>query len=170
MRDTLHSDRALLPITDSRQRKSVNALTKASLEALADTIFNTGGLAIKTAGSPLAKTANTVYGQVGSKLFSLAAGDMAALSGTVTNAAFNVFMFSYDGTTAYTEMGVEGATLAAVEFPPIQKGRAVLGFVIINPTGTGNFVGGTTDLDDATVVPGAIYVNTPFPFNPHIKG
>ena len=28
-----------------------------------------------------------------------------------------------------------------------------IGFVIINPTGSGSFVGGTTALDDATVVP-----------------
>ena len=31
--------------------------------------------------------------------------------------------------------------------------------MVISPTGTGNFVGGTTPLDDATVVPNAAYVN-----------
>ena len=56
-------------------------------------------------------------------------------------------------------MGVEGATRAAVVFPTVPTNEAVAGFVEINPTGTGNFVGGTTVLDDATVVPNASYVN-----------
>lgn len=126
-----------------------------------------GGLAIKAGGSVLAKTVNTVYGFVAGVLFTKAAADCAALVGTVSNAAFNVFVFScqVDGTMV-TTMGTEGASLAAVAFPAIPTDAAVLGFVVINPTGTGDFVGGTTDLDDATVVPTAAYVDTPFPFNP----
>jgi len=42
----------------------------------------------------------------------------------------------------------------------------MIGFAIINPTGTGNFVGGTTPLDDATVVPNAVYIDTPYPLDP----
>ena len=38
-------------------------------------------------------------------------------------------------------------------------GSALIGYAIINPTGTGNFVGGTTPIDDATVVPGVLYIN-----------
>ncbi len=45
-------------------------------------------------------------------------------------------------------------------FPTVPTNEAVLGFVEINPTGSGNFVGGTTALDDGTVVPNAVYVNT----------
>jgi hypothetical protein len=56
--------------------------------------------------------------------------------------------------------------LAAVKFPAIQVNKALIGFVIINPTGTGNFVGGTTALDDGTVIPGALYVNTVGAFDP----
>jgi hypothetical protein len=37
--------------------------------------------------------------------------------------------------------------------------EAVFGILIVNPTGTGNFVGGTTDLDDGTVAPNAVYLN-----------
>ena len=47
-------------------------------------------------------------------------------------------------------------------------GKALIGFVVINPTGTGNFVGGTTPLDDATVVPNAAYVNTTEGFDPTV--
>jgi len=153
------------------------ALRRIMLSVLADlTVFTatgnttnlvTGGLAIKAGGSVLAKTVNTVYGFVDGVLFTKAAADSAALAGTVSNAAFNVFVFSceVDGTMV-TTMGTEGATLAAVVFPAVPTDAAVLGFVVINPTGTGDFVGGTTDLDDATVVPTAAYVNTPFPYNP----
>ena len=70
--------------------------------------------------------------------------------------------------TLTSAMGTEGATLAAVVMPPLPEKKACIGFVIINPTGTGNFVGGTTPLDDATVAPGALYVNTIGPFDPTV--
>ncbi len=61
---------------------------------------------------------------------------------------------------------VTRATLGGVVFPTLAEGVVAIGFAIINPTGTGNFVGGTTALDDATVVPNAVYVNTVAPFFP----
>lgn len=140
-------DKILTPIGD---RLSTQSLTSA-------------GLVIKVGGSALVKTgASAFYALVKGKLVTKAAAtDMAALAGTVTNAAFNVFCFFIDSAGNLTSaMGVEGATLAAVQFPPIPEGKAMIGLVIINPTGTGNFVGGTTPLDDATVVPNAAYVNT----------
>jgi hypothetical protein len=135
-----------------------------------DMLLSTGGLAIKAGGSALVKAATLCKALVDGVLVSIAANtDMAALSGTVTNAKFNVFVFTVDSEgNVYTQMGTEGAALADVIFPEIAADRAVIGFVIINPTGTGNFVGGTTALDDATVVPNAVYVNTPFPFNPNV--
>jgi hypothetical protein len=65
-------------------------------------------------------------------------------------------------------MGTEGATLAAVKFPQFPNDKALIGFVIIHPTGTGNFVGGTTALDDATVVPNAVYQNSTAGFDPYV--
>jgi len=73
------------------------------------------------------------------------------------------------GGTVTATMGTEASTLAGVIMPALPNGDAMVGFVIVNPTGTGNFVGGTTDLDDATVVPNAVYVNTPFPFLPALE-
>lgn len=129
-----------------------------------------GGLAIKTGGSALAKTAATAYFMIDGKVASKAAADMAALAGTVTNAKFNVFVFTVNAAgTLKTTMGTEAATLAAVTFPAITDGEVALGFVIINPTGTGNFVGGTTALDDATVAPNAVYVNTLGGFLPELS-
>lgn len=135
--------------------------------ALTNFVCNSGGLAIKGAGSALAKTANAIYFMIDGKCFTKVAADMAALSGTVTNAKFNVFVFTVTSAgTLATRMGVEAATLGGVAFPTIPDGEVMIGFVIINPTGTGDFVGGTTVLDDVTVVPNAVYVNTPFPFSP----
>lgn len=120
-------------------------------------------LAIKAGGSALAKSSNAFNATFDGVLVTKAAGDMAALSGTVTNAKFNVFAFCMiaDGTVS-TVMGTEGDTLAEVVFPATPAGAVQIGYVIINPTGTGDFVGGTTALDDGTVVPNAVYVNTPY--------
>lgn len=144
---------------------------KAMLESLklaSGVVFSTAGLAIKAGGSAIVKAGTAFRWKVENKYGLVAANtDLAALAGTVTNAKFNVFCFfiKSDGTFR-TAMGTEGATRAAVKFPVMNEGEACIGFLEINPTGTGNFVGGTTALDDATVVPGAVYVNTPYPFNP----
>lgn len=132
-------------------------------------LLTSGGLAIKAGGSALAKTTGTYQAVIGGVLVSKAAGDMAALVGTVTNTKFNVYVFYIDSTgTVTTSMGTEGATLAAVVAPATPTSKAAIGFVIINPTGTGNFVGGTTALDDGTVAPNAVYVNTIGTFRPTV--
>ena len=133
--------------------------------------LTTAGLVIKAGASALVKAGTVVYAYVEGTLVTKAANtDMAALSGTVTADMFNVFVFTItSGGTLGTQMGTEATTLGGVVFPTIAEGKAVIGFVIINPTGTGNFVGGTTALDDATVVPTAVYVNTPYPFLPGMQ-
>jgi hypothetical protein len=71
--------------------------------------------------------------------------------------------------TVSAQMDTEGSTIGGVVFPTVVSGNAVIGFVIVNPSGTGSFVGGTTELDDATVVPNAVYINTPFAFLPGME-
>lgn len=138
--------------------------------ATVNTLLVSGALAIHGASSTLAKTAATVYALVDSVLVKLAAADLPALVGTVVNATFNVFVFTVNAAgTTKTYMGTAGATLGAVVFPTTADGEVPLGFVIINPTGTGNFVGGTTDLDDGTVAPNAVYVNTLGEFFPQFS-
>lgn len=125
--------------------------------------LTSAGLAIKAGGGVLVKTgAAATTLSVEGRLASIAAAtDMPALSGTVANATFNVFVFSQDRAgTRYTSMGTAAATLAGVKFPNIPDTRAIIGFIVVNPTGTGDFVGGTTALDDATVVPNVVYNNT----------
>lgn len=133
--------------------------------SLGNLIFNSSALTIGSSSKKAAKLANTVYGVIDGVMFSKTTAEVA-LAGTVTNAKFNVYLILVNAAgTLSVVMGTEGATLAAAVLPAVTAGCAVVGMVIVNPTGTGNFVGGTTDLDDATVVPNAVYVNTPFPFN-----
>lgn len=132
-------------------------------------MLSTAGLVIKAGGSALAKSgASAAYGLANGILQKIAAStDMPALSGTVVNATFNVFCFFIDSAgTVTSQMGTAGATLAAVKFPQIPNGSALVGFIIINPTGTGDFVGGTTALDDGTVAPNAVYVSPVAGFDP----
>lgn len=145
------------------------------LQPIADRIstqsLNSAGLAIKAGASALVKTGATAYYGVanGGLVTVAAATDMPSLVGTVTNAKYNAYSFFINSSgTVTAQMGVEGATLGAVKFAPIPVGSAQLGFVIIRPTGTGNFVGGTTALDDATVVPNAVYINTIGAFDPTV--
>lgn len=77
-----------------------------------------------------------------------------------TNAKFNVTVFTINSSGTITNRaGTEGSTLAAVKFPAIPAEEAIFGILLVNPTGTGDFVGGTTSLSDATVVPNAVYLN-----------
>jgi|ERR1019366_9131016 hypothetical protein len=129
-----------------------------------------GALAIHGSTSPVPKTAATIYFMIDGQVYSKAAADTSALAGTVTNAKFNVFIISVNAAGTFkTYMGTEAATLGAVVFPTVADGETAVGFVIVNPTGTGNFVGGTTNLDDATVVPNAVYVNTLGDFFPQFS-
>ena len=140
-----------------------NSLEKIQI-ALGDMLLNSGGLAIGTAKTKI-KIANTVYTLHNGVLAEKTTAEVAP-AGIVVNATFNVFVVSVNSAgTATVSMGTAGDTIGAVKFPAVPDGDAVLGFVIVNPTGTGNFVGGTTDLDDSTVVPNAVYINTVGPFN-----
>lgn len=133
--------------------------------------LSTAGLVIKAGGSALAKTGSAVTHFIAEGVKGRIAGstDMPALVGSVTNAMFNVFVFSVDkASTVTVQMGTEGATEAAIKWPKLDKRKAVVGFIVINPTGTGNFVGGTTALDDATVAPNAAYVSPVGMFDPVI--
>lgn len=127
-------------------------------------------LAIKAGGSAVVKGSAAFNGIAKGRLYTKVINtDMAALVGTVVNATFNVWVFSVDAAgTLRSDIGNAGATLGAVTFPEPLFNQAIIGYVIINPTGTGNFVGGTTALDDATVVPNAVYVNITGGFDPTV--
>lgn len=150
-------------MTDKREATALLAILEGVYRRLANVAHTSAGLAIKAGGSVTVKVGATAcnYAINGLAAVLAAAADMAALSGTISNAAFNVYVFSIDkDATLYSQMGIEGSTLALVKFPNVPDDRVILGYITINPTGTGDFVGATTDLDDGTVVPNAVYVNT----------
>ncbi len=145
-----------------------NSLEKLQDNAC-DLVLNAAGLVIGTS-KPKAKIANSIYAKINGTLVLKTTAEIV-LAGTVTNAKFNVYVLTINSSgTVTATMGTEGATLGTIVFPTVPENEGVIGFVIVNPTGTGNFVGGTTDLDDATVVPNAVYRDTPFPFNPNAEG
>ena len=150
MSDTLFRDDLLKIFTSIYQR-------------MQSVCFTSAGLVISGTNTKVKTGASITYLVADGQIQSVAAAtDMAVLAGSVTNAKFNVFVFSVDKAgNLYSNMGTEGGALNTVSWPKnIPTNRAILGYVIINPTGTGNFVGGTTPLGDATVVPNAVYVNT----------
>lgn len=148
---------------------SLNAVVSAMLSVA----LQSSGLVIKAGASVLAKagaafryTAIPTATPEQDPVLGLVAinTDTAAFVGTVTNGKFNVYVHtvSDDGTgvqTFRTRMGTEGATRAAVKFPAIPAAEVVYGVTEIHPTGAGNFIGGTTALDDAGVVPNAVFLS-----------
>jgi len=163
-------------MADKRDGSLVLEMLKGLYDRLRCQMTTTAGLVITaTSGKKVPKTGAAIsYGIVKGQPFSIAAGvDMPALAGTVTNAMFNVFCFfankadeSLTATDMESRMGIEAATMEAVKFPAFPEGKTLIGYIIINPTGTGNFVGNTTALDDATVAPGTIYISPVGGFDP----
>lgn len=162
--------RLLQAIRDSATQEAIRKIMTPLYQGLSNQAMSSAGLVIKGAASTLAKSgaANTVFSINGDPVVLPASTDMPALSGTVQNGRFNVFCFFIDAAGVKTSiMGTQGTTLALSGFPDFPPGKALIGYIIINPTGTGNFVGGTTALDDATVVPNAVYVSPVGAFNPN---
>ena len=110
-------------------------------------------------GSALAEAQNAIYALVQGTLLTVAAGtDLPALVGTVDADDFGLYLWTIDSAGTVTQATLAtGASLAAITVPSIPDDEAVVGALIVNPTGTGDFVGGTTDIDDATVVPNAVF-------------
>lgn len=89
-----------------------------------------------------------------------AATALPALVGSVLHGTFNVFCFYINSAGVVTSaMGSASTTLAGVGFPQLPPLQAMVGFIIIHPTGAGNFIGGTTGLSDATVIPNTVYIS-----------
>jgi hypothetical protein len=166
MAENIHQRLATLP--DQLTARELGFFLRYLYDKESTVTLTTPALAINGAGNAAVKAGSTFYACVQGKLVSVAANTlMAALSGTVANGAYNVFCFYMDGSgNQFAAMGTAGSTLGAVKWPAFPQNTASIGFVIIHPTGTGAFVGNTTPLDDATVVPNAVYVNTVGAFDP----
>lgn len=155
-------------IGEAKGREALQFLMQYIAGEFNTSALTTAGLVISATTTKAKTGAADCYCLVKGRLVKVAAGtDMAVLAGSVTNARFNVYVFFVDATGALTSlMATEATTLGGVKFPDFPFDRACLGFVIVNPTGTGPFVGGTTPLGDATVVPNAVYVSPLGAFDP----
>jgi hypothetical protein len=150
-------------IASERDRQPLRTIFGAVAHCISAQSLTSAGLVIKAGASPIVKTGASTYYAVarGILVSKAAATDMPALVGTIANGTFNVFGFYIDLNGVVTSgMGTAGASLGRVKFPPLPPSQAMIGFIIINPTGTGSFVGGTTALDDATVAPNTAYIST----------
>lgn len=115
-------------------------------------------------------SASDYYYMVKGKVLKLESDStMGALSGTVLQDTNNIFVFMIDenGNTT-TRMGTGAAALSNVVWPVTPSDQAIVGLVIISPVG-GNFIGGTTALDDVTVVPNAVFINFTHTVDPTTK-
>ena len=130
------------------------------VDALEKHVINSGALAI-AGGTLTALIANDVYYFISGSLYVLAAADMPALSGTISDGYYNVYVFTVDaaGTTA-SAMGTEATTVAGVVFPSTPADSVVIGFVLVYTTGA-TFIGGTTALSAGTVTD--VYFNATAP-------
>lgn len=158
-------------VPGGQAQKALRTVLNAIGDRLSSQTLTSAALRIKGgSASAIVQTNAASAFVVNGKLVTKATStDLPALVGTVTNAKFNVFAHFIDSAgTLTTAMGIEATVLANVAFPPIPENKAVIGFVIVNPTGTGGFVGGTTVLDDGTVVPNAVFVNTIGAFDPSV--
>lgn len=156
-------------VKDAQNSIIMRRLFEPLFDRSSSLVVTTAGLVINGAGTKVAKIgatdcyffANGIPGKLA------AAAVMPALVGTVLNGAFNVFALFVDSAgTVTSAIGTAGSTYAKVVFPQLSSRKAFLGFIIINPTGTGNFVGGTTNLDDGTVVPNAVFISVLSGFDP----
>lgn len=136
-------------------------------------VLQSAGTAIHGASSALAKAGSAFRVLVApsdsldsSPIMSLIAAntDGAALVGTVPNGQFGAFLLTVSVTSAgvqtqHSHAATPAAAREGIVFPAIPAGEAVWGIVEVHPTGTGNFVGGTTALDDGTVIPNAVFLS-----------
>src|SRR5690349_13668549 len=83
--------------------------------AIIDTALTTGGLATAATNTKV-KTATAVYSVInGAPILKAATDNLFTLSGSVTNAKFNVYVFTLNAAgTAAAYMGTEASTLAGV--------------------------------------------------------
>ena len=93
-----------------------------------------------------------------------ATDDLWTLTGfDCTNAMYNKCLLCVDDQGAMQiGAGTEAATAAGVVLPATPADSCVVAVLQVHPTGTGDFVGGTTELDDATVIPTATFEDVAF--------
>lgn len=170
MNDTL--DRYLSGVASVKDRLNLRAILAPIVDRMSTQSLTSAGLVIGGGSKLTPRTSASLvyYASVKGKILSKSTStEMATLVGTVAADAFNFYAFFIDSAGTLTSaMGTASTTYALATLPPIPEGKALIGFLGVNPTGTGDFVGGTTALDDGTVTPNAIYISVVGPFDPSV--
>ena len=132
--------------------------------ALTNIGLSDGAITIGSAAAKVKSTATINHLVDGVFYTKGATDDFWVLTGfDCTNAQFNKCLLCIDSSAAMQIVaGTEGASAGAVVLGAIPASYSVVGMVLVNPTGTGDFTGGTTDLNDGTVVPNAVYTDLAF--------
>jgi len=156
-------------IPDVGTRRELQLILEKVYKVLGNVTLKAAAMAIGTTTTKIKSTAD-YYAMVQGVLVKKATTDdliTLTTASNCTNAKFNVTVFTINSSGTITNRaGTEGASLAAMKWPTIPEEEAVFGILIINPTGTGDFVGGTTALNSGTVLPGAVYINPMGAFSP----
>lgn len=144
--------RFLAGISAGRDRAALQPILRALADRYSSQCHTSAGLTFTAANAVDRTGASITYGTANGVPFSIAATtNMAALAGTILQNTFNVYVHYIDvNGTLSTAMGNPGATWPGVTFPPTPEGKAIIGYVRVNPT-SANFIGGTTNLDAAGV-------------------
>ena len=153
----------LAGVASQSDQKALLPLLNALADRMSSQATSTAGLVIKAGGGVLAKIGSVAFAGVASgvPVAIAAATDMPALTGTITANKFNVYCFFVDSASVVTvAQGTEGATLAAVKFPPFPVGKALVGYLVVTHSST--FTGNSAALDTATTV----YVSPVGAFDP----
>ena len=129
------------------------------------------GLAIKAGSSALAKVSNTVPYKIDGSIYSVAAGDLPALTGINLAASQSVQLSVY--VTKAGAFGIAAGTIVAspqtdalgntiigvrTNAGAVPAGAAVVGHIILTTDNSHTFTGGTTALDAAGIT--ATYIDT----------
>jgi hypothetical protein len=149
----------------------MSALFDKLQRSVSNRLLNAGTLAIGSGSKKKVLITSTIYAYFEGVLATKTTAEITLTSANnVSHGKFNVIVLSMTSAGTVTPLnGTEATLIGGVVFPTIPDGSIAIGFVIVNPTGTGGFVGGTTDLDDATVVPNAVYIDTPSSFLPGME-
>lgn len=154
------SDKSVTQSAANAASGSLAEVQAAISNQLASGVLEDPGLRIKGgSASALAQAQNAFRAIAGGSLSEQTANtDMPALSGTVANGEHGFWFFTVDSSGSLSTLTLAtAANLGDITMPDFPDDEAIVGAVYVNPTGTGDFEGGTDDLDDGTVTPNAVF-------------
>lgn len=154
---------------DERTRSALYTMLTNIGDRLSSVAVAAAGLVISTDTFTAKIGATDFYALVGGRMVKIVAGTALPSLTTAFNVTLNtvnVVAFYVNGSgTVTAQIGTQAATLGAVVFPPQLPLQALVGFVILAPTG-GNFVGGSTALSGTSA--NAVYVSPTGAIDPTI--